>query len=90
MVALVVAHLFCYNGSMDHLTLLMLFLTVISLLNSTVALTVSIVSVFTTMTLLRYARREQTILDQILNVCRELGTAIAAVRAQIEFAIWKD
>lgn len=82
--------MFCYNGLMDNLTFLLMIFSVISLINSTVALFVSVVSVFTTMTLLRYARREQSILDQVIITIRELGVAVSAVKAQVEWAIWKD
>ena len=50
--------------------------------NTAVSLLVSVTTLMATMTLLRYARKSDELLDKIILVCQQLGKSL-------ELAIWR-
>ena len=50
--------------------------------NTAVSLLVSVTTLIATMTLLRYARKSDELLDKIILVCQQLGKSL-------ELAIWR-
>lgn len=67
---------------MANTEILLIILSVILLINSAVNLLVSIITGIAAYQLLRYARDNDKLLDEIITTCKQLGKVL-------ELAIWR-